>query len=152
MRTVLVLSAVGMLSLGVLWSVDTAPPAAVETPPVLRTSTAVSEVDAADWDKEAESGGGTLLSEESRRELVRQQVLPASAESAPVLEYDRISRAGPERHLKVKKQPPPEQILKALEEQVIQPDGKTRVRDHRLYSRAGPYFHSKQKPIAAKTE
>jgi hypothetical protein len=110
MKTVLVLTGLGMLSLVVLSTLDRSPsppaqpPEIRVSPPVETEITVVQVQEARQWEKAAADPEMTIVPEDRRRKYVRERILPAEAWSAPVLERRYFSRAGPERQFKVKKQ------------------------------------------------
>jgi hypothetical protein len=133
MKMVLVLTALGLSMLGVLACRSSTPPPAAAAPVRMPEQPPTVELV-----QEIEPWGHVLTPEEMLL-LKREGTLDESVKPDEVVVYDRMSRAGPMRHLKVK------QPAKAEDFLGVSPGPAPK--EHRFYSRAGPF---KNRPV--KTE
>jgi len=137
MKSVLVLSGLGLAMLAVLACRSSSPPPAPPEAPA-RMGALPPTVEIV---QEIEPGGRVLTPEEMLL-LKREGTLDESVAPEEVVVYDQMSRAGPRRHLKVKAQKlePAAAAPKSLWDELGLPAQK----EHRFYSRAGPF---KNRPV-----
>lgn len=111
MKTVAILTALGILSLIVLSCRGSSsgkgpPPAPAPAPLPAKPDPVILLVDEIEKDVPEKDRGGRVLPYEERRALIHRGMLPQVNPNDQVIEYEFFSRMGPSRHYKIRKTAP----------------------------------------------